>query len=200
MNRMDASRREASALRLRFSNSLARRRQRFSQAIVRSLSSVSGERQTPLTPRLYHSACAPGTRGVGGSALLPASRVSRPSLPTLGSDRMPHRARRSAANAQGASPRRDWKSTAARLAKNVTQKVRPPPSTTSAPIIVDRTIDVFDACGVGAPPSRGEARMTKRLLACSTSVSVRESRSAMISGHEPTRPSFAMRSSKGFLV
>jgi hypothetical protein len=35
ISRMDASRRKASALRLRFSKSLARRRQRLSQAMVR---------------------------------------------------------------------------------------------------------------------------------------------------------------------
>ena len=45
---------------------------------------------------------------------------------------------------------------------------------------------------------RGAERTTKRLPSCSISVSVSESRSAMISGQEPERPSAAIRSSSAF--
>jgi hypothetical protein len=45
---------------------------------------------------------------------------------------------------------------------------------------------------------RGVERTVKRLPSCSISVSVSESRSAMISGQEPERPSAAMRSSSAF--
>ena len=48
MSRMDASRRKANALRLRFSKSLARRRQRLSQAIVRSTIQRFGRTTKPL--------------------------------------------------------------------------------------------------------------------------------------------------------
>jgi hypothetical protein len=48
MSRMDASRRKANALRLRFSKSLAKRRQRFSQAIVRSTIQRFGRTTNPL--------------------------------------------------------------------------------------------------------------------------------------------------------
>ena len=46
---MDASLRKASALRLRFSQSLANRRQRFSQAMVRSTTQRLGCTTKPLT-------------------------------------------------------------------------------------------------------------------------------------------------------
>src|SRR6478735_2724170 len=45
---------------------------------------------------------------------------------------------------------------------------------------------------------RGAERTMKRLPSCSISVSVSESRSAMISGQEPDRPNAAMRSSSAF--
>src|SRR5262249_24803238 len=45
---------------------------------------------------------------------------------------------------------------------------------------------------------RGAERTMKRLLSCSISVSVSESRSAMICGQEPERASAAMRSSSAF--
>jgi hypothetical protein len=48
MSRMDASRRKANALRLRFSKSLARRRQRLSQAIMRSTLQRFGRTTNPL--------------------------------------------------------------------------------------------------------------------------------------------------------
>jgi hypothetical protein len=48
ISRMEASRRKASALRLRFSKSLARRRQRLSQAIVRSTIQRFGRTTNPL--------------------------------------------------------------------------------------------------------------------------------------------------------
>jgi DNA-binding transcriptional LysR family regulator len=46
---------------------------------------------------------------------------------------------------------------------------------------------------------RGGERSRKHLSSCSTLVSVSESRSARISGHEPFRPRSAMRSSSSFL-
>ena len=49
------------------------------------------------------------------------------------------------------------------------------------------------AAGRGAEPT------TKRLPSCSISVSVNESRSAMVCGHEPERPSAEIRSSSAFL-
>jgi len=49
MRRMDASLRKASALRLRFSQSLANRRQRLSQAMVRSTIHRLGSATKPLT-------------------------------------------------------------------------------------------------------------------------------------------------------
>ena len=49
MRRMDASLRKASAFRLRFSQSLANRRQRLSQAIVRSTIQRLGSATKPLT-------------------------------------------------------------------------------------------------------------------------------------------------------
>jgi hypothetical protein len=48
MSRMDASRRKANALRVRFSKSLARRRQRLSQAMVRSTIQRFGRTTNPL--------------------------------------------------------------------------------------------------------------------------------------------------------
>jgi hypothetical protein len=45
---------------------------------------------------------------------------------------------------------------------------------------------------------RGAERTVKRLASCPISVAVSESRSAMISGQEPERPSAAMRSSSAF--
>src|SRR6516164_4266691 len=45
---------------------------------------------------------------------------------------------------------------------------------------------------------RGAERTMKRLPSYSISVSVSESRSAMISGQEPTRPTAALRSSSAF--
>jgi hypothetical protein len=55
----------------------------------------------------------------------------------------------------------------------------------------------------GNLPRRGALALhfgeAKRLPSCSTSVSIRESRSATISGHEPTRPSSANAVFQGFL-
>ena len=51
MRRMEASFKNARALRLRFSQSLARRRQRLSQAIVRSTTAPGRIRPPPLNPK-----------------------------------------------------------------------------------------------------------------------------------------------------
>ncbi len=64
MRRMEASRRNASALSVRFSKSLARRRQRFSQAIVRSTTQRIGRTSNPLalSDRFTISTASPGRR------------------------------------------------------------------------------------------------------------------------------------------
>jgi hypothetical protein len=60
------------------------------------------------------------------------------------------------------------------------------------------------AVGSATPAARiarlaaGVERTMKRLPSCSISVSVSESRSAMISGQEPDRPNAAMRSSSAW--
>src|SRR4029077_10811088 len=69
------------------------------------------------------------------------------------------------------------------------------------PAVVTRTVG-----GNATPVARrarlaaghGAERTTKRLPSCSISVSVSESKSAMISDQEPERPSAAVRSSSAF--